>query len=164
MFNVVPVEVLSSGGHVAGLKLVRTSSAGGKAQIVPGSEFIEPFDMVIKAIGEEKQAELLKKLFPALELDKRGVVIRNADTGQTNLPKVFTGGDCANGGREVVNAVAEGKKAARGMHVMLAGQKITGPVQASRLGVKDTPPTGSGFDKPIRVPDLEKEYFKNGGK
>ena len=58
---------------------------------------VEPFDMVIKAIGEEKQAGLLKKLFPALELDKRGVVVRNPDTGQTNLPKVFTGGDCANG-------------------------------------------------------------------
>ena len=159
MFNVVPVEVISSAGHVTGLKLARTSSAGGKAQIVPGSEFVEPFDMVIKAIGEEKQAELLKKLFPALELDKRGVVIRNADTGQTNLPKVFTGGDCANGGREVVNAVAEGKKAARGIHVFFAGQKITGPVQPSRLGVKDAPPCGSGFDKPIRVPELEKEYF-----
>jgi glutamate synthase (NADPH/NADH) small chain len=159
MFNVVPVEVISSDGHVTGLKLARTSSTGGKAQIVPGSEFVEPFDMVIKAIGEEKQAGLLKKLFPALELDKRGVVVRNADTGQTNLPKIFTGGDCANGGREVVNAVAEGKKAARGMHALFAGQKITGPVQPSRLGVVGNAPVGSGFDKPIRVPELEKQYF-----
>ena len=87
------------------------------------------------------------------------MVVRNADTGQTNLPKVFTGGDCANGGREVVNAVAEGKKAARGIHTFFAGQKITGPVQASRLGVKGVP-IGSGFDKPIRVPELEEEYRK----
>lgn len=159
MFNVVPVEVISSGGHVTGLKLARTDSSSGKAQILPGTEFIEPFDMVIKAIGEEKQAGLLKKLFPALELDKRGVVVRNADTGQTNLPNVFTGGDCANGGREVVNAVAEGKKAARGIHASFAGQKVTGPVQPSRLGVKSGAPMGSGFDKPIRVPELEKAYF-----
>jgi len=164
MFNVVPVEVLSSGGHVTGLKLARTASTNGKLQILPGTEFVEPFDMVIKAIGEEKQAGLLKKLFPGLELDSRGVVVRNADTGQTNLPKVFTGGDCANGGREVVNAVAEGKKAARGIHAMFANEKISGPVQASRLGVKGAPPIGSGFDKPIRVPELEEEYFKNGGK
>lgn len=164
MFNVLPVEVLSSGGHVTGLKLARTTSANGKVQTIPGSEFVESFDMVIKAIGEEKQAGLLKKLFPALELDNRGVVVRNADTGQTNLPKVFTGGDCANGGREVVNAVAEGKKAARGIHSMFAGQIVSGPVQASRLGVKGAPPIGSGFDKPIRVPELEEEYFKNGGK
>ena len=92
------------------------------------------------------------------------MVVRNADTGQTNLPKVFTGGDCANGGREVVNAVAEGKKAARGIHVLFAGQKVSGPVQPSRLGVKDGAPMGSGFDKPIRVPELEEEYFKSGGK
>jgi len=164
MFNVVPVEVLSSGGHVTGIKLARTASTNGKLQILPDTEFVEPFDMVIKAIGEEKQAGLLKKLFPALELDKRGVVVRNPDTGQTNLPKVFTGGDCANGGREVVNAVAEGKKAARGIHAFFANEKISGPVQASRLGVKGAPPIGSGFDKPIRVPELEEEYFKNGGK
>jgi glutamate synthase (NADPH/NADH) small chain len=164
MFNVVPIEVLSSGGHVTGLKLARTVSQNGKLEIVPGSEFIEPFDMVIKAIGEQKQAGLLKKLFPALELDARGVVVRNADTGQTNLPKVFAGGDCANGGREVVNAVAEGKKAARGIHAMFAGQKVSGPVQASRLGIKGAPPIGSGFDKPIRVPELEEEYFAKGGK
>lgn len=164
MFNVLPVAVLSAGGQVTGLRLARTLTTNGKLQVLPGSEFDESFDMVIKAIGEQKQATLLQKLFPALELDKRGVVVRNADTGQTNLPKVFTGGDCANGGREVVNAVAEGKKAARGIHAMFAGQTISGPVQASRLGVKGAPPIGSGFDKPIRVPELEAEYFKNGGK
>jgi len=165
MFNVAPVEILSSeAGHVTSLVLARTASTNGKLQILPGTEFVEPFDMVIKAIGEEKQAGLLKKLFPNLELDKRGVVVRNTDTGQTNLPKVFTGGDCANGGREVVNAVAEGKKAARGIHDFFAGQKVSGPVQPSRLGVKGALPIGSGFDKPIRVPELEEEYFKNGGK
>jgi glutamate synthase (NADPH/NADH) small chain len=163
LFNVVPVEILANDGHVTGLKLARTDSANGKPRVLPGTEFVESFDMIIKAIGEEKQAGLLKNLFPNLELDKRGVVVRNVDTGQTNLSKVFTGGDCANGGREVVNAVAEGKKAARAIHAMFAGEKVNGPVQTSRLGVKGTPPVGSGFDKPIRVPQLEEEYFKNGG-
>jgi pyruvate/2-oxoglutarate dehydrogenase complex dihydrolipoamide dehydrogenase (E3) component len=112
--------------------------------------------MVIKSIGEQKQIDLLKKLFPHLELDKRGVVVYNRQTGQTNLANVFTGGDCANGGREVVNAVAEGKKAARGIHAFFAGRKIAGPIQPSRYGVKGAP-LGSGFDRPIRVPELEAE-------
>jgi len=115
--------------------------------------------MVIKAIGEQKQAALLKQLFPSLELDSRGVIVHDSDTGRTSLPKVFTGGDCANGGREVVNAVAEGKKAARGIHALFAGQKATGPIQASRWGVKGSP-VGAGYDRPIRVPELEKEYAK----
>jgi glutamate synthase (NADPH/NADH) small chain len=158
IFNTVPLEILADKrGHVAGLKLARTVSQNGKIELLPGSEFIEPFDMVIKSIGEQKQIELLKKLFPALELDKRGVVVYNRQTGQTNLAKVFTGGDCANGGREVVNAVADGKKAARGIHAFLAGQRVAGPVQPSRLGVRGEP-VGSGFDRPIRVPELEAEY------
>jgi len=160
MFNVVPLEVLSTDvGHVTSLVLARTASANGKVEILPGTEFVEPFDMVIKAIGEQKQTGLLKKLFPKLELDARGVIMRDTDTGQTNLPKVFTGGDCANGGREVVNAVAEGKKAARGIHAFLVGEKVSGPVQASRRGMSGALPMGSGFDKPIRVLELEAEYF-----
>jgi len=152
------VEIIGDqAGQVTGLKLVRTATTNGKLQMLPGTEFIEPFDMVIKAIGEEKQAGLLKKLFPGLELNRRGVVMRHADTGQTNLPRVFTGGDCANGGREVVNAVAEGKKAARGIHAFLAGRKASGPVQPSRYGVKGEP-IGAGFDQPIRVKELEEQY------
>ena len=164
LFHAAPLEILSNGaGHVSGLKLARTSSSNGKLQVLAGTEFVEPFDMVIKAIGEQKQIAVLKRLFPALELDERGLVAHDADTGQTNLPHVFTGGDCANGGREVVNAVAEGKKAARSMHAWFAGQKVTGPIQPSRYGVKGLP-IGSGFDRPIRVQELEEEYAKQSKK
>jgi dihydropyrimidine dehydrogenase (NAD+) subunit PreT len=160
LFNLAPVEVVSNGtGHVTGLKLARTATQDGQLQVLPGTEVIEAFDMVIKAIGEEKQVGLFKKLLPKLELDRRGVVVRNPDTGQTNLPGVFTGGDCANGGREVVNAVAEGKKAARGIHAMLAGEKVNGPLQPSRFGVKGEP-VGAGYERPIRVAELEQEYAK----
>jgi dihydropyrimidine dehydrogenase (NAD+) subunit PreT len=160
LFNVLPLEILADGtGHVTGLKLGRTASTNGKLQTIAGSEFTEPFDMVIKAIGEEKHVSLFKKLFPALELDKRGVVVRNSDTGQTNIPGVFAGGDCANGGAEVVNAVAEGKKAARGIHAFFAGPAASGPIQPSRYGVKGAP-VGSGFDRPIRVTELEEEYAR----
>ncbi len=165
MFNVAPVEVVSDGnGHVTGLKLVRTAVKNDRIETLPGTEFVEPFDMVIKAIGEEKQVTVLKKLLPNLELDKRGVVVRDPATGQTNIPKVFTGGDCANGGHEVVNAVAEGKKGARGIHALFNGEKVTGPVQPSRYGVKGSAPVGSGFDKPIRVPEMEREYARQNRK
>jgi glutamate synthase (NADPH/NADH) small chain len=158
LLHAAPLEVVAdASGHVIGLKLVRSATRNGRLEMLTGTEWIEPCDMVIKAIGEQKQSALLKKLFPKLELDKRGVVVQNLDTKQTNLPKVFAGGDCANGGREVVNAVAEGKKAARGIHAFFGEGPVSGPIQPSRYGVK-TPPTGSGFDKPIRVPELEAEY------
>lgn len=160
LLNAMPLEILDDGrGHVAGLKLARTTTANGQLEILAGTEFVEPCDMVIKAIGEQKRIAMLKSLLPDLQLDKRGVVMRDAQTGQTSLKNVFTGGDCANGGREVVNAVAEGKKAARGIHCYLEGQAVRGPIQPSRYGINGEP-VGSGFDRPIRVPELEAEYAK----
>jgi glutamate synthase (NADPH/NADH) small chain len=154
-FRTVPVEVVSEGGHVAGLKLARTRIVSGrKVEPEPGSEFFEAFDMVLKAVGEEKQAELLSRLFPGLALDGRGAVAHDPITGATNLPGIFCGGDCANGGREVVNAVGEGKKAARGIHACLARQQVDGPVQPSRLGAPDGA-AGSGLLRPIRAHELE---------
>jgi glutamate synthase (NADPH/NADH) small chain len=45
---------------------------------------------------------------------------------QTSNPRYFVGGDLANGGKEVVNAVAEGKRAARGIHRFLGGNGTNG--------------------------------------
>ncbi|MCO5044786.1 MAG: NAD(P)-dependent oxidoreductase [Kiritimatiellae bacterium] len=157
-FNVLPVEVLEKDGHVTGLKLVRTKvNDQGKAEIIPGSEFVEPFGMVIKALTQAPRTDVLKRLFPKLKINKDGTVARNEVTGQTNLKHVFTAGDCANGGREVVNAVGEGRKAARGIHKWLTGEAAVGPIQKTRYGVKK--PYGSGLDHPVRAPELEEEYY-----
>jgi glutamate synthase (NADPH/NADH) small chain len=155
LFHAAPVEVLGANGHVTGLRLARTEVRDGRAVTVAGSEWVEPFDLVLKAVGQEKQAAVLQRLFPGLKLDSKGRVEHDPVTMRTSLPKVFVGGDCANGGREVVNAVAEGKKAARGIHRALAGgAAVGGPVQPSRHGVPGEP-VGSGFDRPIRVHELE---------
>jgi glutamate synthase (NADPH/NADH) small chain len=66
-------------------------------------------DTVIIAIGQSRGP-----LFPGVELHD-GKVTVNPLTGQTSNPKCFAGGDCVNGGREVVDAVAEGKRAAKGI-------------------------------------------------
>jgi dihydropyrimidine dehydrogenase (NAD+) subunit PreT len=42
---------------------------------------------------------------------------------QTSNPQYFAGGDCVNGGGEVVDAVAHGKRAARGIHATLELQR-----------------------------------------
>ncbi len=69
--------------------------------------------MLIPAIGQSPLLELLS-MFHGVELDNGRVVIERA-TGQTTNPKYFAGGDCVNGGREVVDAVADGKRAAIGI-------------------------------------------------
>ena len=160
VFRAVPIEVLGTNGHVSGLRCVRTRiGADGKVEVVPKTEFIEPCDLVLKAVGQEKQAKLLRDLFPTLNIDGRGVIQCDALTGQTNVPHIFTGGDCANGGREVVNAVGEGKKAAHGIHAFLTKEAATPLVQPSRLGAKQGS-AGSGLFHPIRARELEEELQK----
>ena len=160
LFHTLPVEAVAEKGHLAGLKLARTRvNAKGNVEVIPGSEYVACYDMVIKALGQEPRGGVIRKLFPKLKLNPDGTVKCDPATGRTNLRHVFTGGDCVNGGREVVNAVADGKRAARGIHQFLTGQAVSGPVQTTRLGVKGKP-VGSGFDRPVRVSELEAEYYE----
>jgi glutamate synthase (NADPH/NADH) small chain len=160
VFHAAPVAVVGSEGHVAGLELIRTRLVDGQVEVIPGTEWIEPCDLVLKAVGQEKQWALLQSLFPTLTLDAKGVIQRDPLTGATNLPHVFAGGDCANGGREVVNAVGEGNKSAYAIHRFLTGETTTPPVQPSRLGAK-AGAIGSGLLQPVRAHELEAALGKS---
>ncbi|HEY8038431.1 MAG TPA: FAD-dependent oxidoreductase [Polyangiaceae bacterium] len=107
--HAVPVAVVrDAGGAVRALRVA--TAENGKA--VPGTERELPCDLVAVAIGQSKLRSLAAQ-FPGVALDARGCVVADAVTGVTGHPKVFSGGDCVNGGKEVVNAVAEGRDAAR---------------------------------------------------
>jgi glutamate synthase (NADPH/NADH) small chain len=54
-----------------------------------------------------------------IEIRKNGTVVTDAQN-RTGNAKYFAGGDCVNGGREVVDAVAEGMAAGRGIDAWLA--------------------------------------------
>ncbi len=123
LFNVTPLEVLGN-GSVSGVKFIRNKAAYGKIEAIPGSEFVEPCDMVLLGTGQGKQVELLEQI-SGLALDKKGRILDNRgrivvnENYQTNNPKYFAAGDAVNGGVEVVNAAAEAKKAAHGINAYL---------------------------------------------
>ena len=129
LFNVTPVEIMGSAsaeasadknGSVTGVKFIRNRSAYGKIEAIPGSEFVEPCDMVLLGTGQGKQVELLEQI-SGVKLDQKGRILDNRgrivvnEHYQTNNPKYFAAGDAVNGGVEVVNAAAEAKKAAHGI-------------------------------------------------
>lgn len=114
LFNVSPVEILGD-GEVSGVKFVRTEKRNGKLESIAGSEFIESCDMVIRATGQSKQVEWLSQI-EGLELDKGSRISVNPESFQTTNARFFAAGDAVNGGKEVVNAAADGKQAARGIH------------------------------------------------
>jgi dihydropyrimidine dehydrogenase (NAD+) subunit PreT len=98
---------------------VKPDSKGNRSVLpVPGTEFIIPVDMVIKAIGQEAQNDFISSI-PGVKF-AAGKIQINSDTYQTGNPKVFAGGDCINGGKEVVNAAFDGKMAANGIDRFLS--------------------------------------------
>jgi glutamate synthase (NADPH/NADH) small chain len=85
---------------------------------VPDSQFEFACDLVIPAIGQARLAELLEDTRGISA--KNGLVVVDRPTGRTTNPRYFAGGDCINGGREVVDAVADGKRAALAMAAQIS--------------------------------------------
>jgi dihydropyrimidine dehydrogenase (NAD+) subunit PreT len=104
-----PTEVVrDAAGKVTALRAARTE--GGKP--VLGDQHTLPCDTIIVAIGQAKLRDVAQA-FPGVALDGRGCIVADPQTGATGNPNVFAGGDCINGGKEVVNAVADGRNSAR---------------------------------------------------
>jgi len=80
---------------------------------VDGSEFSLDADLALLAIGQGRLGGLVAGL-SGVTVDGGRVVVD--DDGYTGRPGLWAGGDCANGGKEVVNAAAEGKRAANAIH------------------------------------------------
>jgi dihydropyrimidine dehydrogenase (NAD+) subunit PreT len=116
----LPVSLEAVAGGME-LKCVEVNlDASGALAPVTGSEFTLECDVVIPAIGQSPLVELLSQV-GGIEMQRGRVVIDRA-TGQTANPKYFAGGDCVNGGREVVDAVADGKRAALGIAASLCNR------------------------------------------
>src|SRR5947199_9204136 len=79
--------------------------------------------IVIKAVGQQKMRAFFETT-AGVDVDDKGRVVVN-DQMQTSNPKIFAGGDCANGGKEAVDAAQMGKLAAMGIHEALSAEKVT---------------------------------------
>ena len=125
--HVQPVT-LEGAAAVEGLRLAHLETTeDGSLVASQGAEFTLPVKMVVLAIGQSTHTDFLAKQ-AALKLERGRIVIDRA-TGQTSVAKIFAGGDCTNGGREVVDAVADGKRAGLGIVVYLSGK-----MEAHRAG------------------------------
>jgi dihydropyrimidine dehydrogenase (NAD+) subunit PreT len=121
LWSTQPLAILGHDGTVTGLECARTRLEGrgrfARVEIEPGSNLVLDVDMVVKALGQQPVTGFLCSI-PGIEL-RNGRVMVDPATHQTANPKYFAGGDCVNGGKEVVDAVAEGMAAARGIEASL---------------------------------------------
>ncbi|HEV3038105.1 MAG TPA: NAD(P)-dependent oxidoreductase [Candidatus Angelobacter sp.] len=126
LWQSLPVRILGR-DRIEGLECVRTQPGAkdkrGRSSFlpVPGTEFQLDVGMVVKALGQKRNVDFLQQI-ANVEL-KDGCIAVDPQTMRTTNPKYFAGGDCVNGGAEVVDAVAHGKKAASGIHQALETAK-----------------------------------------
>jgi NADPH-dependent glutamate synthase beta subunit-like oxidoreductase len=78
-----------------------------------------PADACILAIGQRADLDFLKPA-DAIELTPGGAIRVDPETLATSAPGVFAGGDVAFGPRNLIEAVANGKRAARSIHAHLS--------------------------------------------
>lgn len=120
-----PKEIVGENGKVKALicdvmKLGAPDASGKPAPVATGETITLQVDMVIKATGQNPFTSLVSSMHLK---NNRGKVEVN-DKSITSIPGVFAGGDCVNGGREVVDAVQAGKDGAHAiLHYLASGIK-----------------------------------------
>jgi glutamate synthase (NADPH/NADH) small chain len=114
-------------GWVTGVECLRMELGepddSGRRRPVPikGSEFQLECDLAVVAIGAGPNP-LLPTQTPGLELNKRGYIVADLETGKTTKPGVWAGGDIVTGSATVILAMGAGRKAANSIHDYLMNQ------------------------------------------
>ena len=108
-----------------GLKLARTrlgepDASGRRApEKIEGSEWVMNADVVIEAIGNIA-AEDSPEWYPNVDIDDKKLIKVDPESGKTSVEGIFAGGDIVRGPALVVQAVQDGKVAARAIKKYLA--------------------------------------------
>ena len=132
-----PVEILGyenpddrrdpRNGFVTGMKCIKMQlgepDERGRRRPIPieGSEFVLDVDTVIISIGTSPNP-LIKSTTAGLEVNKRGGIIVEEDTGATTKEGVYAGGDAVTGAATVISAMGAGKTAAKAIDEYLSNK------------------------------------------
>jgi glutamate synthase (NADPH/NADH) small chain len=102
-----------TGVNVQKMRLGLPDATGRQSpELIDGADYVEPADLVIKALGFEP--EDLPQLWgvEGLEVTRWGTVRADFETGQTQLPGVYAVGDIVRGASLVVWAIRDGRDCA----------------------------------------------------
>jgi homotetrameric NADPH-dependent glutamate synthase len=116
---VAPTRILGENGWVRGIELVRMKlgepdeNGRPRPEKIDGSEFIIDLDTVVEAIGTMPNRLFLRTV-PELKTESRGII--KVDEKLRNMEGVYAGGDAISGGATVIQALGEGRKAAKSIH------------------------------------------------
>ena len=120
-----PTQFVGENGKLTGLEVVKCVSVFDEnkrfnPKFEPRTEMVIPCDTVILAIGQASDLSFLKPE-DGIETTRQGTLKINPETLMTSAAGIFAAGDIAFGPRLVINAVADGKKAAVEIDKFLRG-------------------------------------------
>jgi len=129
-----PHKILKSHGKVVGMELIRCASvfdkSGAFAPICDETvKTTVEADVIFMAVGYATDLKFAEGVVNT----SRGLIVANQETQATNVRGVFAGGAVARGAATVIEAIADGKRAAAAMDAYLkkAGSdkgKVVGPL------------------------------------
>lgn len=116
VFTTRVIKAEGKDGKMEKVKCIQTKVVDGKAIDIPNSEFDYNANTVVFAIGLKPNREVLEK--ENLEYNEKGLIAIN-DKCETNIKKVFAGGDLSETKSTVCRALASSRKAANSIIEML---------------------------------------------
>ncbi|CCH50289.1 FAD-dependent oxidoreductase [Pseudodesulfovibrio piezophilus] len=130
-----PTAITAENGKVTGIDYCELAyadpkKATGTPKVVDGTEANLEADMIIVATDRMSGAGSLMNAegSPLFEMDKKtGGIKADATTLQTSIPNVFTGGEAHTGRNILIQAVADGRRAARAIHHSITEGTIPEP-------------------------------------
>jgi NADPH-dependent glutamate synthase beta subunit-like oxidoreductase/ferredoxin len=127
-----PHRFVGEHGRVTGLETIAVESVFDadhrfNPTFVAGTETVLEADTVILAVGQSADLDLLGPL--SLDLNRGGIAV-DPDTLRTSHPRIWAGGDVAHGPRNLIDAIADGQRAAASIHAPDAPAR---PVEGVRI-------------------------------
>jgi formate dehydrogenase beta subunit len=150
-----PKQFIGENGKVTGLEVTKCISVFDEnrcfnPKFEAGTEFVIPCDTVILAIGQSSDVSFLKPE-DAIETTRQGTLKINPDTLMTTAPGIFAAGDIAFGPRLIINAVADGKKAAVEIDKFLRGPEWKPKEKFVQITVLDHHEMAAHYDEYSRL-------------
>ena len=116
-----PMNGFVCGMECVEMELGEPDEGGRRSPIVKeGSEFVLDVDCVIMSIGTSPNP-LIKDTTDGLDVNRRGGIIVEEETGLTSRDGVYAGGDAVTGAATVILAMGAGKTAAKAIHEKING-------------------------------------------
>lgn len=137
MFLTAPLKVnKDENGRLRSLHCIKMElgepDASGRRSPVPveGSEFDVELDYILGAIGQKTDVDFVENINPLADgefkLNRWGNIEADERTLQTGVPSIFAAGDAVTGAATLIEAIAQGRRAAASCHQFLTGQAVVG--------------------------------------